>query len=251
MASSTPEPWSVIAHNLPEHADNAIHTDLGAQAAGFANALVAGVTTYAYLTHPIVAAWGEDWLAGGGGEVRFRSPVIDLDVLWVVPELDGDAVRVEARADRLPGGTLATLRALRRGGPPPDLRPGEELPVLATQITAEFGLGYAARAGDDLAIYAERGIVHPVVWLSLANRVTHANVVRGPWIHVRSNFRHHRLVPVGEVVVVHSRVISRFQRSGERAILDVRIDHDGRPVASIEHEAIVALPDPARAPDPG
>ena len=49
--------WSIIAQNLPEHARNPIHTDAGAQAAGFPRALVAGVTTYAYMTHPVVAAW--------------------------------------------------------------------------------------------------------------------------------------------------------------------------------------------------
>ena len=71
------ETWTVLARNLPEHADNRIHTDAGARAAGFPAALVAGVTTYAYLTHPIVAAWGLDWVANGGGEVRFDAPVFD------------------------------------------------------------------------------------------------------------------------------------------------------------------------------
>ena len=76
---SRPEAWTVTARNLPEHARNAIHTDAGAQAAGFPRALVAGVTTYAYLTHPLAAGWGLAWLSGGGGEVRFRSPVFEHD----------------------------------------------------------------------------------------------------------------------------------------------------------------------------
>jgi hypothetical protein len=33
---------------------------------------VGGVTTYAYLTHPMLTAYGSEWLAAGGGEVRFR-----------------------------------------------------------------------------------------------------------------------------------------------------------------------------------
>ena len=41
----------VVAQNLPEHARNPIHTDEGARAAGFDRALVAGVTTYAYLAN--------------------------------------------------------------------------------------------------------------------------------------------------------------------------------------------------------
>ena len=82
-----PQPFTVIAQNLPEHARNPIHTDEGARAAGFERALVAGVTTYTYMTHPIVEAWGLDWLTFGGGEVRFRRPVFAGDTL----QLQADA----------------------------------------------------------------------------------------------------------------------------------------------------------------
>ena len=44
--------WSTRAINLPDHANNLIHTDEGARAAGFPGALVAGATIYAYMTHP-------------------------------------------------------------------------------------------------------------------------------------------------------------------------------------------------------
>ena len=74
---STPAPWPVVARNLSEHSSNPIHPDAGAQAAGFPAALVAGVTTYAYLTHPIVAAWGRDGLEHGGAG---RNPNNRLDV---------------------------------------------------------------------------------------------------------------------------------------------------------------------------
>ena len=61
MSAVSPVTWTVQARNLPDHASNKIHTDDGARAAGFESALVAGVTTYAYLTRPLVAAWGLDW----------------------------------------------------------------------------------------------------------------------------------------------------------------------------------------------
>src|SRR5688500_13710162 len=93
---ATPAPYAVVAQNLPEHARNPIHTDAGAQAAGFPRALVAGVTTYAYLTHPIVAAWGLDWLAGGTAVVRFRSPVFLDDELICRPETAGGECTISA-----------------------------------------------------------------------------------------------------------------------------------------------------------
>jgi acyl dehydratase len=92
--SSTPLPWSIVARNLPEHARNRIHTDAGAREAGFPRALVAGVTTYAYLTHPVAEAWGLGWVSSGGGEVRFRRPVFDGDLVRcdIEPTYEGVAV---------------------------------------------------------------------------------------------------------------------------------------------------------------
>ena len=80
-----PTNWSVRARNLPEHARNPIHTDEGGRAAGFDAALVAGVTVYAYLTRPIVEAWGEGWLRRGGAHVEFHAPVQAEDRVDCVP----------------------------------------------------------------------------------------------------------------------------------------------------------------------
>jgi acyl dehydratase len=80
--------WSIVARNLPEHATNPIHTDVGAQAAGFERALVAGVTTYAYAVHPLIDRWGAAWVSGGMASLRLRSPVFD-----------GDVIRFPTRAD--------------------------------------------------------------------------------------------------------------------------------------------------------
>jgi hypothetical protein len=41
---------------------------------------------------------------------------------------------------------------------------------------------------------------------------------------------------------VRSRVVDRFDSHGERTVLDVHITVNGRVVASLEHEAIIALP---------
>ena len=240
MIASDVAPWTVTARNLPHHARNPIHTDAGARAQGFPRALVAGVTTYAYLTHPVVAAWGQPWLAGGGGELRLRRPVFDADTVICRPTPDGDdAVVVEAITTE--DEPRATFRAVADAGPPPAMRDGEVLRPRRIVLADEYGSDYGWNAGDDLAIYRALGVVHPAVWPAVANTVVHADVARGSWIHMRSIIRHHALVPAGVTADVHATVVRRYQRSGERAVLDVRIEVDGRPVATLEHEAIVDL----------
>ncbi len=238
--------WEVVARNLPEHGGNAIHTDAGAQAAGFPRALVAGVTTYAYLTRPVMAGWGAEWLAHGGAEVRFRHPVFADDVVRCVVRRDtaedAGGVVVEARSGDGTDQPRAALRPWRAAGAPPPLRPGEPLRPWSVVLDGRWGVEHGARVGDDLAIYVERRLVHPAVWPSLANQVVHAQVARGSWIHVRSIVRHHRLVEVGAAATVDGVVVARAQRrTGEHAVLDVRITVDDQPVVTIEHEVIVAL----------
>ncbi len=84
------------ARNLPEHARNPIHTEAGSRAAGFDSAMVAGVTVYAYLTRPVVDAWGVDWLRRGAALVEFASPVQPDDPVLCVPFVDDGHVEVRA-----------------------------------------------------------------------------------------------------------------------------------------------------------
>ena len=236
-----PVEWSIVAQNLPEHARNPIHTDAGAQAAGFPRALVAGVTTYAYMTHPLVVAWGEDWLTRGGGEIRYRRPVFDQDVLRCVPVFEDNAVLVEAITSE-PEQPRAIFRAVRDGGGVKPLRDGEVLPSKEFQLIDTFSCDYGSRAGDEFPFYADRGLVHPAVWPALANDIVYNYVARGSWVHMRSIIRHHATAKVGTTAELRSVVVRRFESHGERAVLDVHILVGGQVVASLEHEAIVALP---------
>ena len=234
--------WSVEARNLPEHAGNPIHTDDGARAAGFASALVAGVTTYAYLTHPAVAAWGREWVEHGGGEVRFRVPVFAGDRVDCTPRHDGGRWHVDAVCPAQERNPRATFAVTRDSGSPPAVRPGEALPSRQVVLGERYGADYGSRAGDDLALYEAEGIVHPAVWPAIANRVYSSDLVDGAWIHTRSIVRHHAAGPVGATVDVHATVVDRFDRHGERAVCDIVIEHRGTVLATLEHEAIVRLP---------
>ena len=245
MMSGTPQAWSVRARNLPEHADNPIHTDEGGRAAGFSAALVAGVTVHAYMVRPVVEAWGEGWLATGSSTVEFLAPVEVGDLVDCVPEPVGNgSVEVRALVDD-------DLRARLVAHPPGGVhdmgkdwsdRPlSERLPDHVEPLVDQW-INYAERAGADLALCAKAAVVHPSVWPALANGVMTRHLVDGSWIHTSSRIAHHAAVPVGVSALVEATVVDRFDtRSGSRAVVDVRISVDGLPVVTIEHEALVSL----------
>ncbi|HEV8063610.1 MAG TPA: hypothetical protein VGP46_02205 [Acidimicrobiales bacterium] len=230
--------WSVVAQNLPEHAGNPVHTDAGAQAAGFDRALVAGVTTYAYCCHPVIAAFGLDWVASGEGEVRFVSPVCDGDVLsFPVARRDDGGLEVTATiaGNERPRAKMSAWPGRR---PNDEQRPGKTLEPVTVLLDEQYGPDYARRAGDDQTVCDSAGVVHPAVWPALANAVYRANLVNGPWVHTRSVARHHGLAPAGAEAEVSGVVVKRYHRNGERAVADVVIRVEGRIVATLEHEAI-------------
>lgn len=235
------QPWSTIAINLPEHSGNPIHTDAGARAAGYDAAIVAGTTIYAYLTHPPAAAWGEQWLTSGGGELRLRSAVLDeqrVDCVIGAAVVDGvNRPVVEATVD---GESRATFELWAESAPPP-MREGEDLPTVEFELTPKW-CDYGVRSGDDLSLYGELGIAHPAMWPSLANEVFDRHLVDGSWIHTRSRIWHQGAARVGQQLTIRSVVVDRFEtRAGERALVDMEMLADGAPVARLEHEALVRL----------
>lgn len=246
-AASANVPWSIVARNLPEHATNPIHTDAGAQAVGFERALVAGVTTYSYCVHPLAVALGMEWVAKGTTTVAFRSPVFDGETVSFPVRADdadgepGDGVVLEVRAPRSDK-PLVFVRAQRNSAQPDDdaiLPAGEPLTTITTRLDGEFGSSYAQRAGDDLTLFEDHGIVHPAVWPVLANRIFHEQLANGSWIHTKSTIRHHATAPVGSIATVRSVLTDTFVKSGLRAVARVLVEVDGRLIAAIDHEAII------------
>jgi hypothetical protein len=239
--NALPTPWTVTAQNLPEHRRNPIHTDEGARAAGFPRALVAGVTTYAYLTHPVVAAWGSSWLANGGGQVRFRKPVFDQDSVLCEPLIKDGSVFIHAITSE-PEQPRVVFEAFRRSRTATAKRTGDALRTVEYTLEGEHGTDRGLLAGEDLPLYREHNLVHPAVWPTLANDVVHTQIATGSWIHTRSIIRHHELVQDGAICRIESAIVDRFNAGGERVVLDLHFIVDDTVVTSIEHEAIIKLP---------
>jgi len=236
------QPWSVDAVNLAQHANNPIHTDVGAKAAGFSRALVAGVTTYAYLTHVPAEAWGLEWINSGWAHLRLKRPVFDQDRVELVP-MDQT---VEAKVD---GAIKASIEVGVDNRP--EVLPLADSPLSGGELMAsvDVDLGpdsywwrYGQRAGDDLAIYDQAGLVHPAVWPALANHVFHTQVVSGSWIHTESVIVHSASASADATAKVETSIIERGEsRLGRTAVADVKITIDRAEVARIRHSALVEL----------
>ncbi len=232
--------WSVRAVNLDEHADNPIHTDIGARAAGYPAAIVAGTTVYAYLTRPPVDAWGRDWIVAGGGELRLRRAVLDGDLVESGPSVDGrDDITIEARV----GGEAKATFDVWRHAEAPAMRDGDPLPDLDVELDDTWGR-YGVRCGDDHELYRAEPLAHPAIWPSLANRLFKDHLVTGSWIHTRSRIVHQGAAVLGDSLRIRSNVVERFEtRAGKRAIVDIAVTVADEPVAMIEHEALIELND--------
>ncbi len=156
----------VVGTALPEYAaqatmpsepsENKIHEDGLARTMGFRGGLVPGVTVYAWMTHPVVAALGPDWLDRGSFSVRFSKPVYfgeRVSVRSSVAARSGEAITLQASVLNEAGescatATMALPRAHPPGGPEPAAYPVAPLPherppvKLAEQaVLGEFGKG--------------------------------------------------------------------------------------------------------------
>ena len=228
--------WSINAVNLPEHGDNPVHTVEGGLAAGFAGAVVAGTTVAAYMTRPVVEAWGIDWLTRGGYDVAFRGPVLADEPLTVGPD-DQDPDRIVAA---ISGRECAWLAPTKSPAPFAAAK-GRRLEPTVFELTDRW-TGYAARAGEDLGLYSAENVVHPVVWITLANRVFVEQMIDGAWVHTRSRVAHRATAAPNDIVIIEACEIDRFEtRSGERAVVQMEMTVDGIPVVEVEHEALVRL----------
>ena len=271
MNAETLPAYRIKARNTSATSENKIHDDVTARRYGFRGGLVPGVTVYAYLTEPVVAALGPAWLARGTASVRFVKPVFEgeeLAATGAVTSRDARAVAVTLTGATVAEPEAATLSAtlpsglptpvnlaLYREAPLPSARPEatrEQLASIDVLGTPAHTYDEAAAAewldkiGDPLALYRGRDAwVHPAFFLHQANQALRQNVLLGPWIHVGSVVRHLGGARVGETLAVRGRVRSVFEKKGRDFVeLDLVIvaGTRPRPVAHILHTAIFRLP---------
>jgi len=261
------ESYAVRAHNAATASENKIHDDGVARTYGFEGGLVPGVTVYAYLTHPVVAELGPDWLEHGTMTTRFVRPCYDGDDLTidVVGRRESGDRMLELTARRAHGEVVATATASLPADPdrPPPIDdyaaaplPAERVPATEERVGALRTLGsweatfhaehapaFLEEIGEDLAVYRDGGPAHPGYLLLAANWVFGANVRLGPWMHVGSDVTNYDVVTDGDRVFTRGRVAGVFERKGHRFVdLDLlMVADETRPVLHVRHTAIYEI----------
>lgn len=243
-----PVAWQARAFNQVPESENRIHSDEVARAYGFRGALVPGVTVSAYLIHPAIVAWGEDWLRRGSARCVVHSPVYDGEPFRVELESGGDtgyeAVLIDQRGARCATASVALPECAPpppafRGDPRLD-RSAERSPATRAAMEAlrERGLRamrarwdgsaeitrYLREASQMPAVFAERGYANPAFVLGLTNWVLAGNVCMSPWLHLQTGSQNFRAIPNGTELVVEARIADLFEKRGHEFVdVDVSI----------------------------
>lgn len=260
--------YQVRARNTAVESANKMHDDTVAAQFGFRGGLVPGVTIYAYMTVPIVAAFGSAWLERGALQVKFHQPFYDGDLVRVRAEVDADAepIKVAVRAERADGTACATALATINddtawlGAARLEDYPERALPVFATRpaatsdamiVGATLGSLAAtikvadatllAQLDEQLPIYTgAAAVAHPFTLLSLANQILMDNFKLAPWIHTASDLINLSAVYAGDRVAVRGRIAERFARKGhEFVVLNLLVTANGHAIVQqVRHTAI-------------
>jgi acyl dehydratase len=268
---AVPPVYRVRAHNAALDSENRIHDDAEARRHGFRGGLVPGVTVYAYMTHPVVEAFGRAWLERGTMSVRFHQPFYEGDTVTVTAAPcgpgafdltatnDAGAVCASGQASlTAPGGVErpdptrlpeAPLPAERCAPAPEALAAMDILGSIESGFHAGRAHGFLGQLDDDHEVYGRDGLAHPGWLLRKANDVLAANVRLGPWIHVASAVANLGVVADGDRVTARARVANLSTRKGHELVeLEVLlVVGSDRPVTHVRHTAIYRL----RAPESG
>ncbi len=249
---------TVVAFNTATDSDNRIHDDATASRFGFTGGLVPGVDVFAYMAHAPVKLWGRDWLQNGRMAARFDKPVYDGDEAHLKTSEHGPADMTLALWSR---GSICAVGEAQLGAgdatpavpergvqPPQDTRQPASPASLKTGLvmgypletyTAELGREHLEMVREDAGLYEDGGLASPAYLLRRANYILATNVLLGPWIHVESSVRLHRLVRDGEELDVRAQVANNHERKGHRIVdLDIAVLAAGELAMSGRHVAI-------------
>jgi acyl dehydratase len=258
-------PYRVVGYNYAEAHDNKIHSDEVAAQFGFKGGLVPGVGVYAYLTQPVVAAFGREWLQRGALTAKFLKPVYHGEEVCVRSRVTGEATLGLELCN--PAGTLCAIgeaslpkarAAIKASDFPPRALPAQRpaatianLPVGTVLGSLDWQLDLAALEAKFLydvratlpLYFGAAAVCHPAFYLAQANEILMANVTLGPWIHTASAVQHYDVPRDGERLSLRGTVAAAYEKRGHEIVtLELGLFAAAtRPLARLQHTAIIRL----------
>ena len=251
-------PYHVEAFNTAKVSENKIHDDTVAKKFGFGGGLVPGVDVYAYLSHQPIARWGRAWLEHGTAECRFSKPTYDGDHVTINAAEENGVLdlKLECRGVLCATGSAALPAPVappsladweqvpeRASRPPADdqtLPIGGWLGMVPIEATPELAAEYLRNVRETAPIYADEGLIHPVIVLRMCNFVLTRNVTFGPWMHVGSKIQHFAAAKVGDSLGARARITGNYEHKGHLFVdIDALVLADEtRPIARVTHVSI-------------
>lgn len=258
QVTATPDPPSTGVHNP-------IHDAEGADAAGYAGALVAGVRTYGWAVQTIVAALGPRWRATGWVDVQLLRPLYAGEILTT--KVSGSEIDIALSCEVTDKKVVMTGAAGHGTAPwADDLNTPETAPAGKTKIPLPtYELNTAplnqplvplgawvtnATAQDivaqDLGIddqhYSDQANATPIHPYFIAGRMaplTRHNFTYGPTIHVRSQIQNVREARSDRQIVVGAQIVEVYERKGHwYQVLDGIVTDEEGVLATIRHHTI-------------
>ncbi len=255
-------PYQVRTHSASTQSENRMHSDDVARQFGFKGGLVPGVAVFAHMTQPLVARYGEAWLARGTADVRFDKPAYEGELLSIHMS-DGAEHTHTLTCLNEAGAELARMSAaLPSSAGKPDARGeiapappqaerllvtwdlmqiGQPFPALAWAPTHDDNLTWCRDCRDELPLYREGAapLLHPGFILRQANHVLRTRFILPAWIHAASRITFFEALRVGPEYEVRAIPEEKWNRKGHEFVrLQVAIRCGPRTVAEVSHTAI-------------
>ena len=241
---NAPPPYRVRTHNPSTESENRMHSDEVARRYGFRGGLVPGVTVFGHMTRPVVAHFGDAWLARGWAEVRLSKPAYEGELLTGAssPLNGGGEAGLELTCVNDEGVALARMQAGLPGAPSqPDIRAslpparlaaerpeatwdrmrvGEAFPALRWEPTARDNQEWCDDVRDDLPLYADSSapFLHPGLVLRQANNILKNRFLLPAWIHTASRVTFHEPIRVGPAYEVRAIPEEKWDRKGHEFV---------------------------------
>lgn len=262
--------FQILALNDAEASENRIHSDEVAEKYGFTGALVSGANVFAYMCHPLLRTYGEDWLSGGIMDVVFLKPVYQDNLLTIRTE---QLASETSKRNHLTSAynEQNVLLAKLESWLPEQLPPVSELaamtgnnhkeerveiawdlieidepaPAHLWQPTEANNLEHVKAQRDQSPLFSgEHALIHPYCLMDACNKALKRLFIVRAWIHTGSRMTLRKPIRVGQLVDVHAIPIKKWQRKGHQFIkLYIAMWIDQAVALEVEHTAIFRIAD--------